>query len=87
MCEWNAAKDPHDPLLIHTIMGDIIFEQPIFTIFDIKQTLKCVFFFFHSKLYQKLQNSSGGGLFMSNVVNSANIGKTFRKVFHNSRGG
>lgn len=34
-----------DPLLIHTIMGAIMFEQPIFTIFDIKQTLKCILFF------------------------------------------
>lgn len=38
-------------------------------------------------MYQKLLNSTGEQLMISNFVNAANIGNNFMKMFHNSRGG
>lgn len=37
-------------------------------------------------MYQKLININGEYLMMSNVIDAANIGKNFRKMFHNYRG-
>lgn len=37
-------------------------------------------------MYQKLLNTAGECLIISNFINAANIGKNFSRMFHNSRG-
>ena len=66
-------------------IGSNIIDHPILLFYYIWYKASLTMYFI-SKMYQKLLNNTGECLIISSFINAANIGKNFRKMFHNSWG-